>query len=342
MESKRVFDTNVQLEKYKVLKEVIQRAYEDRLDDAYLEIPKAISPGPKSELRCCIYKERAILQERVKMAMGGDKDNDNVMQVIDVACDECPTGGMLVTPACRGCLMHACKDVCPKNAITIVDHKCVIDKTKCIECGKCTKACPYGAIIAQHRPCMMSCKVKAISINEDGKAVIDNNKCIECGACVYKCPFGAISDKSLVLDIIRMLQGSENNTKYRVYAVIAPAIVSQCRFGRITQVVTAIKQLGFHQVFEAALGADITLYNELNEWDERRMMTTSCCPSFVKYIEKHFPELTQYISHTVSPMIQTAQLIKATDPTAKVVFIGPCASKRKSTPWKRRAEPSTL
>lgn len=329
MESKRVFDTNVQLEKYKVLKEVIQRAYEDRLDDAYLEIPKAISPGPKSELRCCIYKERAILQERVKMAMGGDKDNDNVMQVIDVACDECPTGGMLVTPACRGCLMHACKDVCPKNAITIVDHKCVIDKTKCIECGKCTKACPYGAIIAQHRPCMMSCKVKAISINEDGKAVIDNNKCIECGACVYKCPFGAISDKSLVLDIIRMLQGSENNTKYRVYAVIAPAIVSQCRFGRITQVVTAIKQLGFHQVFEAALGADITLYNELNEWDERRMMTTSCCPSFVKYIEKHFPELTQYISHTVSPMIQTAQLIKATDPTAKVVFIGPCASKKK-------------
>lgn len=329
MELKRVFDTNVQLEKYKVLKEVIQRAYEDRLDDAYLEIPKAISPGPKSELRCCIYKERAILQERVKMAMGGDKDNDNVMQVIDVACDECPTGGMLVTPACRGCLMHACKDVCPKNAITIVDHKCVIDKTKCIECGKCTKACPYGAIIAQHRPCMMSCKVKAISINEDGKAVIDNNKCIECGACVYKCPFGAISDKSLVLDIIRMLQGSENNTKYRVYAVIAPAIVSQCRFGRITQVVTAIKQLGFHQVFEAALGADITLYNELNEWDERRMMTTSCCPSFVKYIEKHFPELTQYISHTVSPMIQTAQLIKATDPTAKVVFIGPCASKKK-------------
>lgn len=329
MESKRVFDTNVQLEKYKVLKEVIQRAYEDRLDDAYIEIPKAISPGPKSELRCCIYKERAILQERVKMAMGGDKDNDNVMQVIDVACDECPTGGMLVTPACRGCLMHACKDVCPKNAITIVDHKCVIDKTKCIECGKCTKACPYGAIIAQHRPCMMSCKVKAISINEDGKAVIDNNKCIECGACVYKCPFGAISDKSLVLDIIRMLQGSENNTKYRVYAVIAPAIVSQCRFGRITQVVTAIKQLGFHQVFEAALGADITLYNELNEWDERRMMTTSCCPSFVKYIEKHFPELTQYISHTVSPMIQTAQLIKATDPTAKVVFIGPCASKKK-------------
>lgn len=325
----RVFDTNVQLEKYQVLKEVIKRAYDNTLEDAYLEIPKAISPGPKSELRCCIYKERAIIQERVKMAMGGDKNNPNVIEVIDVACDECPVGGMMVTPACRGCLMHACKDVCPRDAITIVNHQAVIDKSKCIECGKCTKACPYGAIIAQHRPCMKSCKVKAISINEYGKAVIDTNKCIECGACVYKCPFGAISDKSMVLDVIRMLRESEDNSKYKVYAVIAPAIVSQCRFGRVTQVATAIKKLGFYQVVEAALGADITLYKEIEEWQERKLMTTSCCPSFVSYIEKHFPELKQHISHTVSPMVETAMLIKASDPTAKVVFIGPCASKKK-------------
>lgn len=325
----RVFDTNVQLEKYQVLKEVIKRAYDNTLEDAYLEIPKAISPGPKSELRCCIYKERAIIQERVKMAMGGDKNNPNVIEVIDVACDECPVGGMMVTPACRGCLMHACKDVCPRDAITIVNHQAVIDKSKCIECGKCTKACPYGAIIAQHRPCMKSCKVKAISINEYGKAVIDTNKCIECGACVYKCPFGAISDKSMILDVIRMLRESEDNSKYKVYAVIAPAIVSQCRFGRVSQVVTAIKKLGFYQVVEAALGADITLYKEIEEWQERKLMTTSCCPSFVSYIEKHFPELKQHISHTVSPMVETAMLIKASDPTAKVVFIGPCASKKK-------------
>lgn len=329
MKSDRIFDTNVQLEKYKVLKEVIRRAYADDLDNAYLEIPKSINPGPKSELRCCIYKERAIIQERVRMAMGGDHNNPNVVEVLDAACDECPTGGMLVTPACRGCLMHACKEVCPRDAITIVNHHAVIDKAKCIECGKCTKACPYGAIIPQHRPCMVSCKPKAISIDETGKAVIDNSKCIECGACVYKCPFGAISDKSLILDIIRILRESENNTNYRVYAVIAPAIVSQCRFGRVGQVVTAIKQLGFHQVVEAALGADITLFKELNEWQEKKLMTTSCCPSFVKFIETKFPELVPHISHTVSPMVETAMLIKSSDPTAKVIFIGPCASKKK-------------
>lgn len=331
MNKQHLFDTNVQWIKYKVLKEVIRRAYEGGLEDAYREIPLAISPGPKSDLNCCIYKERAIVQERIHMAMGGDKNNPNPVQVMDIACDECPVSGMLVTPACRGCLMHACKDVCPKDAITIVDHHAVIDKTKCIECGKCTQACPYGAIIPQKRPCMKSCKVKAISINDEYKAVIDNDKCISCGACVYKCPFGAITDRSLVLDIIDMLKGSENNTKYKVYAVIAPAIVSQCRFGRITQVVTAIKQLGFHQVVEAALGADITLHNEIHELAEKGeggIMTTSCCPAFVKFVENNFPEFVDAISTSVSPMIMTARLIKHSDPTAKVVFIGPCAAKK--------------
>ena len=79
---------------------------------------------------------------------------------------------------------------------------------------------------------------------------------------------------------------------------------------------------------EAALGADITLYHEANEFKEKGIMTTSCCPSFVMFIEKNFPEFTKYISSSVSPMIETAKLIKASDPTAKVIFIGPCSSKK--------------
>ena len=329
----KLFDTNVQWIKYQVLMEVIRRAYEGGLENVYT-IPRTIAPGPKPDTRCCIHKERAVLMDRVHMVMGGNKDNPNVVEVLDEACDECPAGGMIVTDVCRGCLMHSCKEVCPKDAITIVDHRCHIDKTKCIECGKCASACPYSAIIAQKRPCIKSCKVKAISINEEDKAVIDNNKCIACGACIVSCPFGAISDKSLVLDIIKILKESENNTRYRCYAVIAPAIVSQCRFGRIEQVVTAIKKLGFHQVVEAALGADITLYNEAHEFKEKAettenpVMTTSCCPAFVRFVETNFPELKDAISSSVSPMVMTARLIKHSDPTAKVVFIGPCAAKK--------------
>ena len=322
------FDTKVQHLKYKVLREVIKKADKNDLENVYRDVPKTVVPGPKASMRCCIYKERAIVQERIKMALGGNKDNPNVVEVIDIACDECPIGGMLVTDACSGCLVNRFTEVCPKGAIKIVNKKAVIDKDKCIECGLCTKACPYTAIIHQKRPCVSSCKVKAISVGEDKKAVIDNDKCISCGACVYQCPFGAMVDKSLIMEVLSILKESENNEKYKVYAVIAPSIVSQFKFAKIEQVITGIRKLGFHQVVEAALGADITLYHEANEFKEKEIMTTSCCPSFVMFIEKNFPEFTKYISSSVSPMIETARLIKSSDPTAKVIFIGPCTGKK--------------
>ena len=326
-ESKRIFDTAVQKLKYDVLKAIIRNEYEHCYDNIYIDIPKEISPGPKATMRCCIFKERAIVQERIKLALGGDKNNPNVVEVIDIACDECPIGGIFVTPACRGCIVHRCQEVCPRDAIQIIDHKAVVDKSKCIECGKCTQACPYGAIIHQKRPCVSSCKVKAITVGEDRKAVIDNKKCIACGACVYQCPFGAIVDKSMIMESIAILKDAEMKGTH-VYAVIAPSIVSQFKYAKIEQVVTGIRKLGFHQVVEAALGADITLYHEAEEWKEKGILTTSCCPSFVMFVEKNFPELAKYVSHSVSPMVEAAMLIKRTDPEGKVIFIGPCASKK--------------
>ncbi len=324
----RFFDTSVQLLKYRVLKEVIKSAYQGDLQDIYVRLPKIISPGPKSEIRCCIYKERAITLERIKIAMGGNKSNPNIVEVLDIACDECPAGGLYVTPSCRGCIAHYCQESCPKDAITIIDKKAVIDTEKCIECGKCTKVCPYNAIVLHQRPCAVNCVPKAISVDSNKKAVIDNDKCIQCGACVKMCPFGAIMEKSYVLDVVDMLKESNNGKNFKIYAVIAPAIVSQFKYVKIEQIVTAIHKLGFHQVVEAALGADITLHKEAQELTEVDFLTTSCCPSFVKYIENNFPSLTQYISHSVSPMVETARLIKNSDPNAKVIFIGPCVAKK--------------
>ena len=322
------FDTAIQEIKYQVIKELIRRADKQDFADIYIDIPKMISPGPKASLRCCIYKERAIVQDRIKLAMGGDGSNPNVIEVIDSACDECPLDGIKVTSSCRGCITHMCKESCPRDAITIVNHHAVIDKSKCIECGRCKDACPYSAIVQAKRPCVKSCKVGAISMDENKKAVIDNDKCVACGACVYKCPFGAIGDKSFILDILDILRQSADNTAYKVYAVIAPSIVSQFKYAKIEQVVTGLHKLGFYQVVEAALGADITLYKEAIEFKEKGTLTTSCCPSFVMYIQKHFPELEKYISHSVSPMVEAALLIKHDNPDAKVIFIGPCTSKK--------------
>lgn len=117
----RKFDTKVQHLKYKVLREVARLAWDDALYDNILDVPNKIIPGDEPTMRCCVYKERAIVAERVKLAMGGSRDNPNVIEVIDIACDECPVGGYEVTNACRGCLAHRCEDVCKRGAISF-DH----------------------------------------------------------------------------------------------------------------------------------------------------------------------------------------------------------------------------
>ena len=325
----RKFDTKVQYLKYKVLREVARDAWNDTLLENVLNIPKIIVPGKTPTMRCCVFKERAILAERVKLAMGGDKHNGNIVEVIEIACDECPAAGYEVTDSCRGCLAHRCEDVCKRGAITF-DHNHVahIDKSKCVECGQCAKVCPYAAIAHRTRPCQNACKVKAISINADGAAAIDNEKCISCGACVYQCPFGAIMDKSFIVDVIDILKGSDFGKNYKVYAVVAPSIASQFTYAKLGQVITGLKKIGFHAVVEAALGADMVAMWESKEIAEKGFVTSSCCPGFVRYIQSAFPALEKYISHNPSPMAAIGQYIKRTDPTAKIVFIGPCTAKK--------------
>ena len=324
----RKFDTKVQHLKYKVLREVARAEWNDTLAQSIFTIPKMISPGPHSTMRCCIHKERAIVSERIRLAMGGDPENPNAIEVIGIACDECPTSGYTVTEICRGCLARHCMDACPKDAISVKDDlHAVIDKSKCINCGLCAKACSYGAIIDRKRPCERACKVGAISMAETGEAHINEDKCISCGACIYQCPFGAASDKSFILDVVRMLkQSKQDGTK--VYAVVAPSIASQFSYAKLGQVVSGIKALGFHGVMEAALGADLVAWDESDELAEKGFLTSSCCPAFVEYVAKFFPKMLDKVSHNPSPMAAMGKYIKSTDPNAKVVFIGPCTAKK--------------
>ena len=325
----RKFDTKVQHLKYKVLREVARQAWNDTLFDNLLDIPKTLVPGNEPTMRCCVYKERAILAERVKIAMGGDKLNPNVIEVIDIACDECPVGGYEVTNACRGCLAHRCEDVCKKGAITFDNnHVAHIDKSKCVECGACAKVCPYTAIVSRKRPCQSACKIKAISMNEQKAATINNDKCTACGACVYQCPFGAIMDKSYMVNVIDIIKKSEENKKYKVYAVVAPSISSQFTYAKLGQVISGLKELGFFTVVEAALGADMVAMAESKELAEKGFLTSSCCPAFVSYVKSAFPQLAEHISHNLSPMAALAKYIKETSEGAKVVFIGPCTAKK--------------
>lgn len=326
----RIFDTKVQEIKYMVLMELAWQTW--RENDAFMvfnEIADEIVKKDAPPMSCCIYKDRAIVAERIRIALGGKKDDPNIVQVIDIACDECPVAGHVVTDLCRGCVAHRCFDACKLGAITFDDEQMAhIDKEKCVECGKCAEVCPYSAITNFKRPCERACKVGAIHMAKDGVATIDSEKCIACGACVYQCPFGATLDVSSITDVIKVIMASENNEKYKVYAVVAPAIASQFTYAKTGQIITAIREVGFYGVEEAALGADIVAYNEAEELKDRDLMTSSCCPAFVKYIKTQFPDMAQYISENLSPMAEAGKLLKKYDPDCKVVFIGPCTAKK--------------
>lgn len=325
----RKYDNQVQKIKSEVLTTVAKLSFEGTLLENIYDIPKIVNPGPDERYRCCVYHERAITEERVKMALGGDKKNPNIVEVLETACDKCPVNRFVVTEACRGCLAHKCQNSCPVDAISIVDNRAKINQDKCIECGKCKEACPYDSIADVMRPCRRVCPTGAITIDSRKKAVIELEKCIECGACVYQCPFGAIQDKSQIVEVIDRIVEAKRN----VYAIIAPAFATQFNYAKHEQIISGIKALGFKDVIEVALGADMVVKHEAKEFvhtiEEKDFMTSSCCPAFVKYIDIKHPNLKENISGTVSPMIATSRFVKSIDKNALVVFIGPCIAKKR-------------
>lgn len=329
----RKFESQVQLIKYKVLKEIIQRTVNGDFMESRHKLPKVILPGDKPLTRCCVYKEREIIAERIGLIADPVGEEAPVIEILEIACDECPAERFKVTEACRGCLAHRCIQVCPRNAIDIIDGKAEINQVKCVECGRCKEACPFNAISEVMRPCKKACGSKAIVVQENKKVAINREKCTSCGACVYQCPFGAITDRSEALPIVKALELSKKEKANNVYAVIAPAIAIQYNV-KIGQIISAIKKMGFKDVIEAALGADIVAYNEALEFVERvgnngeACMVTSCCPAFVEHVKKNHKGMEKYISSMVSPMIAISRFIRKTDSEAVIVFIGPCTAKK--------------
>lgn len=326
--------------KHEVLKLVAQHTFDDTMTlEAFDQIPFEVIPGITPRFRCCVYKEREIIRQRIRLALGmmpiprdnheAIEMNEHIIQVIPAACEGCPINRFQVTENCQNCMQKACQKACAFGAITITPRGAYIDQSKCKECGRCAESCPYHAIADLMRPCKRSCDVKAIDIGANKLAHIDNKKCLACGHCVVACPFGAISDISYITKVINAIKDPDTVT----VAIPAPAVEGQ--FGpnaTVGRVKTALKKLGFDHVYETALGGDLVSMHEAKELIENkekgRKMTTSCCPGFVNLIRKHYPELMEYVSTTISPMQANYRYIQDKYPGAYVVFIGPCIAKK--------------
>ena len=351
----RGVETRIQEIRHRIFREVARMAYHTEwpVDKRIEELPYKIIPGEIGNYRSDVFLERAIVGERLRLAMGlpyrsaADPApiSDNIeaadqpetyytpplINVMKFACNACHEMRVMVTDGCQGCLAHPCVEVCPKDAVSIdrSNGRSHIDQDKCIRCKRCADVCSYHAIIVQERPCAAACGMDCIHSDENGKADIDYDKCVSCGMCLVNCPFGAIADKSQIFQVIRAIQSGE-----RVYAAVAPAFVGQ--FGqKVTpgKLRAAMKALGFADVFEVAVGADLCATQEAIDFmqevpEKLPFMATSCCPAWSMMAKKLFPEQADCISMALPPMTLTARLIKRHHKNAKVVFIGPCAAKK--------------
>lgn len=335
----------------KVFTEVARMAYEGGGNDRIEELPYKILPGEVGKYRDSIFLERAIVGERLRLACGlplrpidqhaplttGIEEcavpekyyEPPLINIIKFACNACPEKSYHVTDLCQGCLAHPCVEVCPKDAVSIRHGRSVIDPEKCVKCGQCANVCPYGAINKIERPCAKACGMDAIGSDEYGRAAIDYDKCVSCGMCLVNCPFGAIADKSQLFQVIQSINRGD-----RVIAAVAPAFVGQ--FGpdmTTAKLKPAMKLLGFDDVAEVAVGADLCTIEEAKDFlrevpEKQPFMATSCCPAWSVMAKKLFPAFEPYISMALTPMVLTARLLKKEHKGCKVVFIGPCAAKK--------------
>ena len=337
--------------RHQVFAEVARMAYEGGDFARIEELPFKLVPGEVGNYYDNIFLERAIIGERLRatiglpvrtmsehapLADGIDKSaidekyyEPPLINIIKFACHHCPEKRTIVTNGCQGCLEHPCVEVCPKKAISMREGRSYIDAEKCINCGKCIGVCPYNAIIRQERPCAKACGMQAIQSDEYGRAEINYDKCVSCGMCLVSCPFSAIVDKSQIFQTVLALKSDTP-----IYAAIAPSFVNQFRGNSDEGYVrAALKELGFVDMVEVAIGADLCAIQEAKDFlaevpEKIPFMGTSCCPAWSVMAKQEFPQYANCISMTLTPMVLTARMIKKEHPGCKVVFIGPCAAKK--------------
>jgi [FeFe] hydrogenase (group B1/B3) len=336
--------------KHEILTKIASAMRINRLAEDVSKIPGTVIPKDANSFRCCIYRDREIVKHRTVAAMGFSIEEEiemdftslstyakraiereapslPILTFIDEACKTCVRANYFVSNVCKNCVARPCTIVCPKKAIDNLEYSAYINPEKCINCGLCIKVCPFHAIVYVPVPCEESCPVNAISRNEEGKQFIDESKCISCGKCINACPFGAVVDKSQIVDVFKNIW-----LEKKLVAILAPSIVGQ--FNCSMEVLKSkLRKLGFSDTLEVAVGADKTSYYEAEEFEEKMekgqtVMGTSCCPAYVEAVKKHVKSFIPYLSHTLTPMEYTAQIVKEKIPDALIVFIGPCTAKK--------------
>ena len=183
-----------------------------------------------------------------------------------------------------------------------------LKKSNCKNCYKCIRHCP----------------VKAIRFSGN-QAHIIGNECILCGQCFVVCPQNAKQIVDGTEKVKVLLRSAEP-----VVVSLAPSFIANYEGIGISAMRDALRQLGFYDVEETAVGATIVKkeYERMLREDERDVIISSCCHSVNLLIQKYFPKALEYLADVISPMQAHCLDIKRRIPNAKTVFIGPCVAKK--------------
>lgn len=188
----------------------------------------------------------------------------------------------------------------------------VVLETKESNCRNCYK-------------CIRQCPVKSIGFTQD-QAYILSEDCIYCGDCYVVCPQDA---KEILSEVEKVREAIRNGR--RVYASVAPSFLAAFPVASLSPLKNMLQGLGFHQVEETAIGAEIVKreYEKLIASKYQNVLISTCCSSVNALVERYFPEAVPYLAPVLSPMQAHCKSIKEKDPEAYTVFIGPCISKKK-------------
>ena len=353
----------------KVFTEVARMAYEvNELSDyekLMRELPFKIIPGEEKSLRSSIFLERAIISERVRLAMGmslrpldesvpaseglehsviADKYYEPpLINVIKFACNACPEKVIKVTAMCQGCLAHPCQEVCPKHAISFRNGKSHIDQSLCVKCGRCVKVC---AEVQGCAALTYSGRSAGFKVTTAFDLPMDQTDCVLCGQCSLVCPVGAIVETDYTNEVTAAIQDSSKHVIVQVAPSVRVGLGDEfgMEAGAVVtgKMVTALRMLGFDKVFDTNFSADLTIMEEGSELLKRIReggklpMITSCSPGWVTYLEKHHPELIDHLSTAKSPQAMFGAVAKTYyaqkmgwDPHDVVsVSVMPCTAKK--------------
>ncbi|WP_321298445.1 [Fe-Fe] hydrogenase large subunit C-terminal domain-containing protein [Marinifilum fragile] len=172
--------------------------------------------------------------------------------------------------------------------------------------------------------CIRECTLKAIKVVNNSAQILHND-CIYCGTCTQICPVNAKKVRDDVKRVKMMINRGD-----RIIVSIAPSFVTEFPNLKDDQFISALKELGFAEVSETALGAQEVSKHIASYVDsgENGVYISSACPSVVEMICKHYPEYKQNITPFLSPLLTHAKYLKEKSPDSKVVFIGPCIAKK--------------